>query len=167
MGHRWDVQGGAIRASTASGIGRGAESAGGSQGVLGYCARRFGRCCSMRCRQATSESNRSSVRCWGYGWASSTPSFKTTSRDQPSKSTRPSGSSTACRPSTGSAAATRASRTRSAASMCVAERCSCRWRTRRVRRRRTFHPTNEDLFVGTPDFGEALVIMAGVECKAH
>jgi hypothetical protein len=35
MGHRRDVQGGTLRASTASGIGRGAESASGSQGVWG------------------------------------------------------------------------------------------------------------------------------------
>ncbi len=28
---------------------------------------------------------------------------------------------------------------------------------------RTFHPTNEDLFVGTPEFGEALVIIAGLK----
>ncbi len=47
------------------------------------------------------------------------------------------------------------------------ERCSCHWRTRRVRRRRTFHPSNKDPLLGTPDFGEALVIVAGVECKAH
>lgn len=36
-----------------------------------------------------------------------------------------------------------------------------------MRRRRTFHPSNEDLLLGTPDFGEALVVIGGVECKAH
>ncbi len=51
--------------------------------------------------------------------------------------------------------------------MCVGGRCLCRWRTRLERHRRTFHPSNKDPLLGTPDFGEALVIVAGVECKAH
>ena len=38
---------------------------------------------------------------------------------------------------------------------------------RRARRRQTFHPSNEDLLLGTPDFGEAVVVIAGVEQKAH
>jgi hypothetical protein len=30
-----------------------------------------------------------------------------------------------------------------------------------------FPSTNEDVFAGSPDFGETLVIIAGLECKAH
>jgi putative ATP-dependent endonuclease of the OLD family len=38
-------------------------------GSLGFRGRRYGRCCSTRCRQATSGSSRSSGPSWGRGWA--------------------------------------------------------------------------------------------------
>ena len=42
----------------------------------GFRERRYGRCCSMRCRRAISGSSRSSDLSWGRGWASSTPSLE-------------------------------------------------------------------------------------------
>ena len=105
------------------------------------------------CRPGIVGRNRSGVRNWTPSPGSSIKSSPTISSARRNNVTRPSASGSAYASSTPSRAATRLSKTTCAGRSWAGKRCSCRSRSRRA----------------TPqaDFGEALVVIDGVECKAH
>ena len=150
-----DVQGGVVRAGAAGLHGGGDEHAGGCPGVRS--APRYGAQDAglFNAARATGGSHRSTEGpSWSVTPASSAAILESRPRAFPgSSATPPSASSSGCATSTGLRASTPSSRTTSGSAAAGPRRCSCRCPTA---------PGHAQC-----DFGEARVIIDGVEQKAH